>query len=263
MHYRAQTQWSLNVSYYEQYQLLFQKLKSDISKDNAMPIYLQLHKSLREAIEQCIIKPGDFLPTERIVTEELHVSRITVRKAFLCLVQDNLVLRARGFGTQVKIPLSHSLSTINGFAEEIDNQNRVPGSIWIEKKKTLPTPLVSKKMNIRECEEIYKLERIGTIDEQLASYTTSYILPSVVTDINDIETSLYDYLRKQKLPFGRLSSTISASLADQGLCEKLKIPEKSAILVIKQTLLDREQQPLEYSISYFRSDLYEFLAESS
>ena len=251
------------MDYSEQNQLLLQKLKSDISKDNAMPIYLQLHKSLREAIEQCIIKPGDFLPTERIVTEELHVSRITVRKAFLCLVQDNLVLRARGFGTQVKTPLSYSLSKINGFAGEIDNRNRVPGSIWIEKKKVLPTPLVSKKMNIRECEEIYKLERIRTIDEQLASYTISYILPSVITNINDIETSLYDYLRKQKLPFGRLSSTISASLADLGLCEKLKIPENSAILIVKQTLFDREQQPLEYSISYFRSDLYEFLAESS
>jgi DNA-binding GntR family transcriptional regulator len=251
------------VGHSEKYQQLLQKLKADISKDNAMPIYLQLHKSLREAIEQCIIKPGEFLPTERVVTEELHLSRITVRKAFLCLVQDNLVLRARGFGTQVKIPLSYSFSKINGFAEEIDNQNRVPGSLWIERKKVLPTPLVAKKMNIAEYEDIYKFERIRTINEQPASLITSYILPSAVTDINDIESSLYDYLRKQKLPFGRLSSTISASLADQGLCEKLKIPENSAILIVKQTLFDREQQPLEYSISYFRSDLYEFLAESS
>src|SRR5688572_27506462 len=48
---------------------------------SAQPLYQQLQRSLREAIENRLIAPDDALPPERDLADELQVSRITVRKA--------------------------------------------------------------------------------------------------------------------------------------------------------------------------------------
>ncbi|SUI69453.1 Uncharacterized HTH-type transcriptional regulator yegW [Serratia marcescens] len=47
----------------------------------AMPLYLRFNASVRQAIEQGLLNAGDFLPSERLFTERLGISRITVRKS--------------------------------------------------------------------------------------------------------------------------------------------------------------------------------------
>ena len=41
----------------------------------------------------------------------------------------------------------------------------------------------------------------------------------------------------------------------------IKMDEKIPVLVIKQVALDQQHRPIEYSISYCRSDLYVFVCE--
>ena len=60
---------------------------------HALPLYQQLQRRLREAIENRILGPDDALPPERDLAEELSVSRITVRKAIDGLVEEGLLVR--------------------------------------------------------------------------------------------------------------------------------------------------------------------------
>jgi GntR family transcriptional regulator len=52
-----------------------------LDETSAQPLYQQLQRALRDAIENRIIGPDDALPPERDLAEMLNVSRITVRKA--------------------------------------------------------------------------------------------------------------------------------------------------------------------------------------
>ena len=52
------------------------------------PLYKQLQRALREAIQKKILGPDDALPAERDMAEEFSISRITVRKALDGLVAD-------------------------------------------------------------------------------------------------------------------------------------------------------------------------------
>ena len=68
---------------------------------SAQPLYQQLQRALRGAIENRVIGPDDALPPERDLAEMLNVSRITVRKAIDELVDDGLLIRKQGSGTFV------------------------------------------------------------------------------------------------------------------------------------------------------------------
>src|SRR3546814_5337127 len=75
-----------------------------LQKDDPTPLYLQLQKILRDAIEVPVVKAEEAIPTERDLAAEFAVSRITVRKAIDGLVADGIVTRRRGTGTFVTPP---------------------------------------------------------------------------------------------------------------------------------------------------------------
>src|SRR4051794_16150810 len=59
---------------------------------SSQPLYLQLQRALREAIETQVLGPDDALPSERQLAAELGVSRITVRKAIDGLAAEGLLV---------------------------------------------------------------------------------------------------------------------------------------------------------------------------
>ena len=72
----------------------------DAANDHA-PLYRQLQRALREAIQKKILSPDDALPAERDLADEFKISRITVRKALDGLVGEGLLTRRQGAGTFV------------------------------------------------------------------------------------------------------------------------------------------------------------------
>jgi len=59
-----------------------------IDQQDHAPLYRQLQRLLRGAIQEQVLSPDDALPAERDLADELGVSRITVRKALDGLVAE-------------------------------------------------------------------------------------------------------------------------------------------------------------------------------
>jgi GntR family transcriptional regulator len=70
-----------------------------LDEKSSLPLYQQLQRSLRQAIETRVLGPDDALPPERDLAEDFSVSRITVRKAIEGLVAEGLLVRRQGSGT--------------------------------------------------------------------------------------------------------------------------------------------------------------------
>lgn len=64
-------------------------------------LYILVKKRLCEMIYKGIYSEGDKIPPERILAEELNVSRVTVRKALQLMEDDRLIVREVGSGTSV------------------------------------------------------------------------------------------------------------------------------------------------------------------
>ena len=69
-----------------------------LSEVDNRPLYQQLERALRAAIEGGQLAPDDALPPERDLATDFGVSRITVRKAIDGLVQEGLLVRRQGSG---------------------------------------------------------------------------------------------------------------------------------------------------------------------
>lgn len=66
-----------------------------------IPLYEQIYEEIREKIEERGYRVGDRLPSEKELSEQYHVSRITSKKAVELLAEEGLVTRIPGKGTFV------------------------------------------------------------------------------------------------------------------------------------------------------------------
>ncbi|QLK61707.1 UTRA domain-containing protein [Enterobacteriaceae bacterium Kacie_13] len=246
-------------------QQVLEKLKIDLAQTGTMPLYLCFNESVRQALEAGILQDGDFLPSERQFTEALGISRITVRKALSKLEEDGHIGRSRGYGTFIKktsdAKLSYSLADMKGFSREVMLQGRKPDTLWISRDQISASALIASRLAVTEGTPVYMLKRIHYIDTRPMSVAVSYVIMAAIGDVQDIGVSLYDYFNRNNIELGALQSRVSAAMADPEMMQALQLSEPMPLLIIKQTLFDGQNRPIEYSESFCRSDMYEFISE--
>ncbi len=77
-------------------------LRSELDERSSVPLYRQLALAIRDAIETGRLKPGDRLDSERLLTEQLGLSRSTVRAALGDLAENGLITSTQGRGSFVQ-----------------------------------------------------------------------------------------------------------------------------------------------------------------
>ena len=100
---------------------------------SSQPLYQQLKRLLRDAIDRRILGPDDALPAERDLASEFDVSRITVRKAIDGLVDEGLLVRRQGSGTFVCTRVEKNFSKLTSFSEDMRARGRNPRSVWLRR----------------------------------------------------------------------------------------------------------------------------------
>src|ERR1700730_18173235 len=82
---------------------------------------------LMEALEV-----GDAIPSERQLSQDMKVSRLTIRAALDELVRDGYLDRRHGSGTYVTEPKIAQPLTLTSFSDEMRRRGMIPGSRTIE-----------------------------------------------------------------------------------------------------------------------------------
>jgi GntR family transcriptional regulator/MocR family aminotransferase len=77
-----------------------------LNKDDATPLYLQLYEQIRQAIFNGGLKDGERMPSTRILSAELSVSRNSVFQAYEQLMAEGFLQGKKGDGTYVCVQLS-------------------------------------------------------------------------------------------------------------------------------------------------------------
>lgn len=75
-----------------------------IDRNSHIHLYLQIADNLRRSIASGAFPPGGVLPTEEELCKQFGVSRYPMRQAMSLLVEEGLLVRARGKGTFVNAP---------------------------------------------------------------------------------------------------------------------------------------------------------------
>ena len=233
-----------------------------LQKADPTPLYLQLQRILRDAIDSHIVKADQALPTERDLAEEFEVSRITGRKASDGLVTDGLVSRRRGAGTFVMAPrVEKSFSKLTSFPEDMISRGRRPHSVWVSKTSGAVTPEEALSLGLSPGSVVYRFHRIRFADDlsMALEYSTvpAYCLPSP----DAVTLSLYEALRATgHLPVRALQRLRAIAFTPEQ-AEALAIEPGSPGLFIERRGFLADGRTAEFTQSYYRGDAYDVVAE--
>lgn len=232
-----------------------------LDEQDHAPLYRQLQRVLREAIQKRVLGPDDALPAERDMAEELGVSRITVRKALDGLVTEGLLTRRQGAGTFVAARVEKSFSKLSSFTEDMISRGRTPRSAWLSRTEGQVTPEESLTLGLSPGAPVYRFHRIRFADElpMALEYSTmpAFCMPSP----EFVEASLYEALEKTGHRPVRALQRLRAVLFTDEQAELMKVARNAPGLLIERRGFLRDGRVVEVTQSFYRGDAYDFVAE--
>jgi GntR family transcriptional regulator len=234
-----------------------------LDEASPLPLYQQLQRALRQAIESRQIGPDDALPPEREIADDLHISRITVRKAIDGLVSEGLLVRRQGAGTYVCARVEKNFSKLTSFSEDMRARGRTPRSVWLRKSEGSVTPEEALTLRSSPGTPVFRFQRIRFADDAPMCIEYATILAACLPSIEAVKTSLYEALELAGNRPVRALQRLRAVLFTAEQAKLLQIHERDAGLLVERVGFLKDGQAVEFTQSYFRGDIYDFVAELS
>ena len=239
-----------------------QLLKS-LDPDSAQPLYQQLQRALRDAIQSGKLSPDDALPSERQLASELGISRITVRKAIDGLADEGLLVRRQGSGNFVGARIEKNFAKLTSFSEDMRARGRVPSSQWLKKSDGQVTPEEAMRLALSPGAKVYRLHRLRFADDEPMALEYCTVSASALPSLDDVDLSLYDALERAGNRPVRALQRLRALLLDEEKARLLEAKPGDAGLLVERVGYLRDGRAIELSHSYYRGDTYDFVAELS
>ncbi|WP_341535037.1 GntR family transcriptional regulator [Acetobacter sacchari] len=229
--------------------------------DDRKPLYIQVNDRLRALIDRGTLRRGDAIPAERDLAEMIGVSRVTVRKAFVELVEAGVLIQKKGAGTFVAGRIEQPLSRLLGFSEDMRARGFEPGSVWLRREESVASPDEAMALGIAPHAPVLRLKRIRMANGQPMAIETAVMSAQFGLRLQDIEESLYDAVRKRDLLPVRALQRIRARMGAVSEIELLHLEKASAVLAIERRSFLADGRVLEVTFSCYRADLYDFVVE--
>ncbi len=228
---------------------------------DSSPLYMQLARKLGQSVRDGRYKPDEALPSERVLSEKLNVSRATARSAIDQLVEQGLIIRRRGSGNYIAPRVEQPLAHLTSFSEELQRRGYTPSSRWLQ--RSIVTAKIDEQLSLglSSGAKVARLERLRLADDVVMAYEVSVLPEVVLPDPSAVQGSLYEYLTRGGQAPARALQHIRALNAPLRLAERLGIPDRQAVLFITRIGYLESGQVVELTHSYCRSDYYDFVAE--
>jgi len=233
-----------------------------LDRPRGVPLYMQLQATIRSAIESGELKPRDAIPGERDLCAHYGISRITVRKAVVGLVDEGLLERMHGSGTYVAVRIEKQFSLLSSFSEDMAARGKKVHARWLGRENTTATPEEALAFGSRLGANVYRFTRVRFADDALA-YEISTVPHFALANEHSLTTSLYGALRETGNRPVRALQRLRAVQLNAIQANELAVPENATALFIERRGFNAKGQMVELSKSWYRGDSYDFVAELS
>src|SRR5215212_4536193 len=220
----------------------------------------QTRDSVIELIEQLGV--GSAIPSERQLSSDLGVSRLTVRAALDDLVRDGYLVRRRGSGTFVREPKIAQELTMTSFSEDMERRGMRPGSKTLSLETAMAGAYLGRALHVSPSERIVVAKRLRMADSE-----TMHVPASFVPDLQpeDLERgSFYELLYdRYGIELASGVQTIEPTVTNEEESEALGVPLHSPAFQFERTSRSGSGEIVEFVRSIYRGDRYRLVTELS
>lgn len=230
------------------------------------PIYEQIRDYILLQIQTGGYVPGDRIPSERTLSETLHVNRQTVKKAIDELVHAGHLTVLIGKGTYVnQRKFDLQLETLTSFTEEMTRRGKRASSRVLDASIVPASPADARLLTVQPGAPIVNLVRLRLADGTPMTIEHSQLVEACCPGIlngHDFSTeSLYDVLLRQySVQLVRAEQTIGARRATASEAHLLDVPLEDPILEITRITYNTNGQRVECTRSAYCGARYVFQA---
>lgn len=242
--------------------LIFSTLRQ--SAQGGAPLYLQLKKSIEDAVNRGLIGPGDALPSERDIALKADISRVTVRKAVQDLVKGGILVQRHGSGTFVAPRMERveqSLSRLTSFTEDMARRGMSVRSQWLDRGLYAPSPEEMMVLGLSSNELVARVARLRIADDTPLAIERAALSARSLPDPGAVVSSLYAALQATGNRPVRAVQRISAANLGDVDARLLEVAPGSAGLHIERISYLASGKVIEFTRSIYRGDAYDFVAE--
>jgi GntR family transcriptional regulator len=242
------------------------------------PLYAQASEALRNLVARGGYAPGDRLPSEIELSQQLGISRPTLREALRLLEEDGSIVRRHGVGTFVAQPRPviesglEVLESIERVAQRLGLSTSM-AEVKIEERAAVQRE--ARALGVEAGAPVTAVTRVITADGQPVAHLVDvvpqqylhseelqgYDLPGLAAQAptapptvqRDVfHGSVLDYLLARGWPTLSHSRTeLSAEPAGAELAQALGIPRRASVLSLEAQLYAQDGHVVDYSISHF------------
>ena len=236
---------------------------SAIYRNSPLPRYYQLREIMRDRIRSGEWKPGDLIPSERELSEQYGISRMTARQAITDLVNEGLFYREQGKGTFViQRKITQQLLQLTGFTEDIRARGQRPGTKVLSAEMFPADEVTAEKLHIAPGTLIFRLQRLRLADDEplaIELSQTSFKGCERLLDEDLESNSLYRMLEtKYGVQLMEADQELEAGLAGSEEAALLKISIGSPVLFTRRITYTERNQPIEYAKAVYCGNKYTF-----
>jgi len=231
-----------------------------MSEDIQKPLYARIQEYIAELILSGKLAPEHKIQSERDFSEDLGVSRMTVRRAITELVNEGLLERRHGSGTYVAKPrVTYESHEMVNYLRAMQERNIATASQLIEFGEIVASRRLAETLDIEIGNPIYRVIILRFANRVPVILERGFFPCSRCPGLEewDLEkSSIYDLLTTvYKLKLGRISQTVEAVTATDTAARQLRVDEGFPLMMLSRTVFNADtNKPEIFSQDFLRSD---------
>jgi GntR family transcriptional regulator len=207
---------------------------------------------------------GTAIPSERQLSADLGVSRLTVRAALDDLAREGYLVRRRGSGTYVQQPKISQELTITSFSEDMRRRGMVPGSRTLSMTTILAGAQLGRFLQVSPSEPILVIKRLRLADGETMAIETLHLPQGLVPGLSakDLTGSFYALLQERYgIHIATGTQAIEPTVTNEEESAALGVPLHSPAFLFERTSVDERGRTVEFVHSVYRGDRYRIVTE--
>ena len=222
------------------------------------PLYWRAIDTLKQLLADGVYVPGDWLPPEDVLAEQLGISRSTLREAVSNLETEGLVVRRQGMGTYVaRRPEADVLGGLERLVSLRALAQAAGSHAEVVEREFGVEPANAEcaaKLQVEASTSLYHLRTTWEIGAQRAAYLDTY-MDSRLADRDALVTSdltLLEYLLEySSLVPSHAYSVVNSVAAAPDVAQRLQVAENSPLLLLVELFYFDASRPVVLGFNYF------------
>jgi len=210
---------------------------------------------------------GAAIPSERQLSADLGVSRLTVRAALDDLVREGYLVRRRGSGTFVSEPKIAQELTMTSFTEDMRNRGMKPGSRTLSLEIVPAGAQLGRLLHVSPSEPVVVVKRLRLADRETMAIETLHVRESLVPGLKGEELENHSFYELLSERYGTVIAggvqTIEPTVTNAEESEALGVPLHSPAFLFERFSRDADDNLVEFVHSIYRGDRYRIVTDLS